>query len=134
MSLHIVKSFSRPWPLISAALLIHIGGAAAADSAGDVQKQMSELLAGRITTQSTPSSERHDERAVQPTGDVQELARRLLQGTTSSHVQGTQAMTRSGNAAAPAATLPERLLVHEDVQAMARRLLTGQRSAAAAGS
>jgi len=31
MSLHIVKSFSRPLALISAALLLHIGGAVAAD-------------------------------------------------------------------------------------------------------
>ena len=38
MSLHLVKSFSRPLSLISAALLLHIGGAMAADAAGDVQQ------------------------------------------------------------------------------------------------
>ncbi len=41
MSLHSVKSLNRPLTLTSAALLIHIGGAVAADSAGDVQQQMS---------------------------------------------------------------------------------------------
>ena len=52
MSLHIVKSFSRSSSLIAVALLIRIGGAVAADSAGDVQQQMRELLAGRVAARS----------------------------------------------------------------------------------
>jgi hypothetical protein len=120
MSLHIVKFFSRPLPLVSAALLIHIGGAVAADSAGDVQQQARELLAGRSPTQSAPPSERRADRAVPPTGDAQEQARRLLLG-----------VTRPDNAAAPVEfTVQKGVLVHGDAQAMARRLLLGQANAA----
>jgi hypothetical protein len=133
MSLHIVKSFSRPLPLISAALLIHIGGAVAADSAGDVQQQARELLAGRNATLSAQPSERRDDRTVRPTADVQEQARRLLLGVTDSRVQGTQAMTRPESAEG-VPTLKKDPLAHNDAQAMARRLLLGQRNAVAAGT
>jgi hypothetical protein len=133
MSLHIVKSFSRPLPLISAALLIHIGSTVAADPAGDVQQQMRELLAGRIATQSAQPSERRDDRTVRPTADVQELARRVLLGVADSRVQGTQAMTRPERAEG-VSTVQKGLLAHDDTQAMARRLLLGQRNAIAAGT
>jgi len=132
MSLHIVKSFSRPLTLISAALLIHIGGAVAADPAGDVQQQIREVLAGRSVIQSAPRSERRDERTGSPTADVQELARRVLLGVTDSRVQGTHAMTRPESAEG-VSTLQNGLLAHDDAQARARRVLLGQRNAVAAG-
>jgi len=116
--------------LISAALLIHVGGAVAADSAGDAQQQARELLAGRIATQSAPS-ERRAEGAVRPTGDAQERARRLLLGVTDSGVQGIKPITRPGNAAAPVElTVQKSMTGHGDAQAMARRLLLGQANAA----
>lgn len=132
MSLHVVKSFSRPLTLVSAALLIHIGSAVAADPAGDVQQQMRELLAGRMT-QSAQPSERRDDRTVRPTADVQELARRVLLGVTDSRVQGTQRMTRPERAEG-VSTVQTGLLGRDDAQAMARRLLLGQRNAVAAGT
>jgi len=95
MSLHLVKSFSRPLSLISAALLLHIGGAVAADAAGDVQQHMREVLAGGAVIRSAPSSERRDDTAGRPTPDAQELAKRLLLGITDSRIQGTRAMTQS---------------------------------------
>jgi hypothetical protein len=132
MSLHIVKSFSRPLAIISAALLIHVGGAVAADSAGDAQQQARELLAGRIATQSAPPSERRADSAVRSSGgDAQERARRLLLGVTDSDVQGTKPITRPDNAAAPVEfTVQKGVPVHGDAQAMARRLLLGQANAA----
>jgi hypothetical protein len=130
MSLHIVKFFSRPLPFILAALLIHVGGAVAADSAGDVQQQARELLAGRIATQSAPTSERRADGAVRPTGDAQEQARRLLLGVTDSGVQGSKPITRRDNAAAPVEFTPKGVLVHGDAQAMARRILLGRANAA----
>jgi hypothetical protein len=130
MSLHIVKFLGRPLSVISAALLIHVGGALAADSAGDAQQQARQLLAGTIATQSAPS-ERRAERAVRPTGDVQELARRVLLGVTDARVQGTKPITRPENAAAPVEfTVQKNVLAHGDAQAMARRLLLGQANAA----
>jgi hypothetical protein len=133
MSLHIVKSFSRSSSLIAVALLIRIGGAVAADSAGDVQQQMRELLAGRVAARSAPTTERHDDRTLRPTADVQELARRLLLGVTEASVHGTRATTESGSAGG-VFTLRKDLLAHDDAQAMARRLLLGQRTAAVAGT
>ena len=133
MSLHSVKSLNRPLTLTSAALLIHIGGAVAADSAGDVQQQMRELLAGRIATRAAQLSEQRDDATVRPTADVQELARRLLSGVTDSSVPGTQAMTRPESAEG-APTLQKGLRAHDDAQAMAQRLLLGQRNAVASGS
>jgi hypothetical protein len=131
MSLHVVKSFSRPLPLISAALLIHIGGAVAADAAGDVQQQMRELLAGKIATHSAQPSAGREDRTVRPTADAQELARRVVLSVSDSRVQGTQAMTRPENAEG---VLQGGSLAHNDAQAMARRLLLGQRNAVAAGT
>jgi hypothetical protein len=128
MSLHIVKSFSR-LSFISAALLIHIGGAVAADFARDVQQQARELLAGRVAQQSAPPSERRTDRAVKP-GDAQEQARRLLLGMTDSGVQSTKPMTRPDNAAAPVEFTQKGVLVHGDAQAMARRILLGRANAA----
>ena len=135
MSLHIVKSFSRPLSIISAALLIHVGGAVAADSAGDAQQQARELLAGRIATLSAPPSERRADEAVRATGDAQELARRLLRGVPDARVRGTEAITRAAQAAArDDSALRERPAVRGDAQAIAQRLLLGQRNATAAGS
>lgn len=131
MSLHIVKFLSRPLSVISAVLLIHVGGAVAADSAGDVQQQARQLLAGRITTHSAPPSERHADRAVRPTADAQELARRVLLGVGDSAGRGSKPTTRPNNAAAPVEfTVQKSGLGHGDAQAMARRLLLGQANAA----
>ena len=129
MSLHIVKFLSPPLVLISAALLIHVGGAVAADFAGDAQQQARELLAGRIATRSAPS-ERRAEGALRSTGDAQELARRLLLGVTDSGVQGIKPITRPDDAAAPVElTAQKSVLAHGDAQATARRLLLGQANA-----
>ena len=57
MSLHIAKLFSRPLALAAVALVIHVGTATAADSTGDTQQQMKELLTGTTTpAHSTPQS------------------------------------------------------------------------------
>ena len=130
MSLHIVKFLSRSLSLIAAALLVHVGVVVAADSAGDVQQQMRELLAGKIAPRSQPPSERRADRAVRPTGDAQELARRVLLGVTESGVQGTKSITRPDNAAAPVEFTDQKsVLFHGDAQAMARRILLGQSNA-----
>ena len=133
MSLHLVKSFRRSSSLTAAALLIHIGGAVAADAAGDVQQQMRELLAGKIATHSAQPSAGREDRTVRPTADAQELARRVVLSVSDSRVQGTQAMTRPESAAG-VSTLQAGSLAHNDAQAMARRLLLGQRNAVAAGT
>jgi len=135
MSLHLVKSLSRPLSLISAALLLHIGGAVAADAAGDVQQHMREVLAGGAVIRSVPPSEPRDDTAGRPAADAQELAKRLLLGVTDSRIQGTRAMTPAESVVkAGASSLRQGPLAHDDAQAMARRLLLGQRNAVASES
>jgi hypothetical protein len=133
MSLRIVKSFYRPLALVSAALLVPIGGAVAADYAGGgVQQQMRQVLAGRIATPATLTQQRA--RAAEAgAADAQELARRLLSGVTNSQVPGTPAITPPESADA-ALTLQKGLRAQNDAQSMAQRLLMGQRYAVAAGS
>jgi hypothetical protein len=124
MSLPIGKFFC-PSALIATALLIHTGTALAADAAGDLQQQMRELLAGRITAQSAQPSQRRDDRTVSRTADVLELERRLLLGATDSRAQGAEAMTRPDSAAGMS-TVKKDLLAHEDAQSSARHLLLGR--------
>src|ERR1700685_4561243 len=100
MSIHIPKSFTRSSSLIAAALLIRIGGAMAADSAGDVQQQMRELLAGKSATRSALTTESHDAVTPRRSADAQALARRLVRGVTDSRLKGTQAATPPENAVA----------------------------------
>ena len=76
MSLHSVNSFGRPLSLISAALLLHICGAVAADAPGDVQQQIRAVLAGRIAIESAPSPEGHDDSTEGATANSQELPMR----------------------------------------------------------
>jgi hypothetical protein len=85
MSLHIAKLFETPLALAGAALVIHIGAATAADSTGDIQQRMRDLLAGTIAVHSAPQSgARHDKVTARtlPTCDVQQ---QLLAGTIIAH-------------------------------------------------
>jgi hypothetical protein len=101
MSMRIVKSLSHPLLLISAALLLDVSGAAAADSANDAQQQMRQVLAGRIETQSPPPYGRRDEGVGQPATDAREYAARLLLGGTTRE-QGTRTNPQSQSVAVPA--------------------------------
>jgi hypothetical protein len=133
MSLHIAKCFNRPLALISAALLVHIGGAFAADSAGGTQQQVSDLLAGRAATGATQLSEKRDVGTLRPSADVQEPARRLLSGVADSRAPGSSAMTRPEIAEGPLSLHKGRRAAY-DAQAIAQRLLLGQPYGVAARS
>src|SRR5689334_10081839 len=100
MSLHVAKLFKSPLALASAALVIHISAAAAADSTGDIQQQMKELLAGTITAHSAPRSAPREGKVTEPTADAQELARQVLLGTAGSRLGGHEETKRSDAARA----------------------------------
>jgi len=130
MSLHIAKLFSRPLALASAALVIHIGAAAAADSTADVQQQARELLAGTTAAHSAPQSGLRDGKATRPTADAQELARQLLLGATGSRVGDAKTIKHSEIAGASRKTeLRGRPVAYGDAQAAARQVLLGQHHA-----
>jgi hypothetical protein len=126
MSIQTLKSFTRSSSLIAVALLIRIGGAMAADPAGDVQQQMRELLAGKVATRSALTTEWHDAGTAGTSADAQELARRLLLGVTDSRFKGTEVPAPPANAVAP----NDSILVQGYAQTMAQRLVLGLRHAA----
>ena len=82
---HIAKLFIRPLALAAAALFIHISVASAADSTGDIQQQMKELLTGTATAHFAPQSGPRDgARLTTRTVDSQEFVKQLLLGTAAS--------------------------------------------------
>lgn len=81
MSVPIARLFSRSLVLILAAFVIHIGVATAADSPGDIQQQMKELLVGTITAHRAPRSGPRDRRVTTRTADTQEFVKQHLLGT-----------------------------------------------------
>ena len=131
MSLHIAKHFSRPLALASAAFLIHIGAATAADSTGGLQEQMNALLAGATPAYSAPQSGPRDTSATTPTANAQELLSRVLLGTTGSRLGSTETTARSGIARVPNETESrERLVAYGNTQvAVVQQVLLGQHHA-----
>jgi hypothetical protein len=126
MSLHIAKFFSRPLALASAALVIHMGAATAADSTGDIQQQMKELLTGTSKAHSAPQSGPRDAKVTTRAVDSQEFVKQLLLGTTASPVGGAETMKYSEVAGASGQTKPEKRPASGDMQAAVREALLGQ--------
>jgi hypothetical protein len=130
MSLHIAKLFKSPLALASAALVFHISAATAADSPGDIQQQMRELLSGTITAHSAPQSGPREGNSTSPTPDAQELLKQLLLGTTGSRVGGHEAIQHS-EVAGPSREIDpkQRPVAYSDIPAAMRQLLLGQHHA-----
>jgi hypothetical protein len=124
MSLHIAKRFIRPLVLASAAILFHISVASAADSTGDVQQQMKELLTGTTTAHfASQSGPRDDDKVTARMVDSQEFVKQLLLGRTG---PGAQTSKRSGVAGDSAKTPGERSVAYRDPQAAVRHVLLGE--------
>jgi hypothetical protein len=118
MSFHSSKTVIRSLTPALAAVLLHIGTAAA----GDAQQQARELLLGGttarpLTAQSAPQTHR-------VVGDAQESARQLLLGVTTP-ASGQQRTDLSKATAKHA---------RGDAQVLAREVLVGRRGASAQGS
>ena len=111
MSLHIAKLFSRPLALASAALVIHIGTAPAADStSGDAQAAARQVLLGPSHANVAGAS-RKTEPQERPAarGDAQAAARQLL-----------LSQRRASDAPATGETQPQKRPVAYGAQAAAR--------------
>ena len=135
MSVPFAKFFSRPLSVASVALLTHVGGASAANSAVDVQQQIRELLAGTTMTHSAPRSEPGGDQASGPTVDMQESVKQFLLGASNLRVGGTHAINRpESRAVSRDPKRSETSLVRSDTQAAVRRVLLGQSNPAANGS
>jgi hypothetical protein len=113
MSMHIAKLFSRPLALASAALVIHIGAAAAADSTyGDAQAAARQVLLGPSRVEVAPRNSEPQEHLV-AYGDAQAAARQVLLGA--SHVEVAGASRRA----------EPRPVTYGDAQTAARQVLLG---------
>ena len=126
MSRHIAKLFKAPLVIASAALVMHIG-AATADSKGDIQQQMRELLSGTTPTHFVPQSESRDGKVTTRTVDSQEFVQQLLLGTAAFRVGGAETIKHPEVAQASGKTEPlKRAAASVDMQAQVRQLLLGQ--------
>ena len=114
MSHHIAKLFKAPLVLASTALAIHISTASAADSKGDIQQQVREMLSGTATTHFVV----HDSKVTTPAVDSQEFVKQLLLGTAAHRVGGSEVSGASGKTEAQKRP--------GDMQASVRQLLLGQ--------
>jgi len=124
MSPHIAKLI-RPLVLAAAAVFFHVSVASAADSTGDIQQQMQELLAGSTAAHVASQSGLRDHDTVSDrTVDPQEFVKQLLLGRAPS---GAETSKRSGVAGDSAKTQPaERSVAYRDSQAAVRQVLLGQ--------
>jgi hypothetical protein len=130
MSSHFAKLFGRPLVLASAALVLHIGAATAADSTADIQQQLQGVLAGTSTTHSAPKSGLRDDKLTSTSADAnaQEFVKQLLLGTTGSRVE---TIKHSDVAVASGGIESQkRAVTYSNAQAAAmRRVLLGQHDA-----
>lgn len=118
MSARNLKSFARFLAVGSAALLIQVGAAAAANRGPDIQAQMRDVLSGNITAHAALQTKAGQHDASASGGDAQAFARRLLQGWSASAGAGTRpAQQARETASAPAKS--------QDIQALVRRQLLG---------
>jgi hypothetical protein len=119
MSTQITKLFKNPLALASAALVIHIGAATAADSTGDIQQQVRDLLTGNTIAHSATRPQPSEGNATDPSVDSQEFVKQLLLGgiaSKHSEVAGAQSKTEP----------QQRPPAPSDMQAAVRKLLLGQ--------
>ena len=126
MSLHIAKLFEAPLLIASAALAIHIGSATAADSKGDIQQQMRQLLSGTTPTHFVPQSGPRDGKVPTRSVDSQEFVQQLLLGTAAYGGGGAETSKHSEVASASGKTEPQKRPVAYDMQALVREALLGQ--------
>jgi len=115
MSSQKLQSLGRFFAIGTAALLIQIGGVAAASQQADIQQQMQEVLSGRIEANLTSHAQAGRDEA--SATDAQAFVKRLLQGWSASAVAGARP-AKEHHVAANSAK-------YQDVQAMVRRELLG---------
>ncbi|HEY7887440.1 MAG TPA: hypothetical protein VIC29_04355 [Steroidobacteraceae bacterium] len=128
----IVNSSARSLPLAAAALLIHIGTAAAATSP-DFQTEVSAVLAGNIAARSSLQTNSTRGEPSGSNNDAQQFARLLLLGWSVSHPGRDRSAAQSGSRTAADVTR-RGARAQGDIQSMVRRFLMGKTSAARGAS
>jgi hypothetical protein len=116
MSLHITKTFGRSLALASAALLIHIGSAAAATSHGDFQQQVQQWLSGNIASHTLPQVATRSDDSSRSSVDPQKSVREFLRGSVASRALRAAGERLAGSSRS-----------QRDIQPTVRLLLRGSR-------
>jgi len=124
MSRQITNAFGRSLAIASAALLIHIGSAAAAAPQNDFQRQVSAVLAGTGATHSGLRARSARDEATGTKVDAQQFARQLLLGWSTSHPAraGSTVQPESADASDVSG---EDSGSQEDIQSTVQRFLRG---------
>jgi hypothetical protein len=122
MSSRTITTLAHSLTLVPAALILHSGAAAAANSVDNLLEQQRAVLAGRVVAVSVPANAHHAQ-SMRSTDDAQEHARRLLLDLPS-RARAERQLAASGARGS---------WVYGDAQVLAQHLLAG-RSSAAAGS
>lgn len=130
MSRKIARASASSLPF-AAALLIHIGTAAAATPSGDFQRQVSAVLAGNVAHVTQANSTSDETTGTQ--ADAQEFARQLLSGWSVSHPGRARSATELHSQAAADVTR-RASPAQDDFQSMVQRFLQGEKSAARGAS
>jgi hypothetical protein len=125
MSRQIINSFGRSLAVASAALLIHLGSAAAATPQSDFQSQVSAVLAGNIAGHSSPRTDSARDDATGSKVDAQESVRQLLLGRSASHPGLARRATQSQSLTA--SDVGDDSAAQEDAQTSVQRFLRGSR-------
>jgi hypothetical protein len=125
MSRQITNAFGRSLAIASAALLIHIGSAAAAAPQNDFQREVSAVLAGTGVTHSALQANSARAEATGTKVDAQQFARQLLLGWSTSHTAraGSAAQSESADASDVSG---EGSLSQGDIQSTVQRFLRGE--------
>ena len=97
MSRQITNTFGRSLAIASAALLIHIGSAAAAAPRNDFQRQVSAVLAGTGAAHATLRADSARDEATGTKVDAQQFARELLLGWSTSHPARAGSAAQAGS-------------------------------------
>jgi hypothetical protein len=127
MSRHIAKLFTRPLALAATALVLHVGVATAADSKGNIQQQVREMLTGTSTTHFVTQSGPHDAKVTPPAVDSQQFVKQLLLGTAAYRVGGRETSKHAEVSGASAKTEAQKRPVPSvDMQAAVQKMLLGQ--------
>jgi len=130
MSLHIVKFFKPQLVLASAALLLHMGAATAADYRNDTQAQVKGWLTGNTASRFAPQSGQLEGNVTSRPADSQEFIRQILLGRAGSQVGGAATIKVAERAGSSSETAPQpHAIAHGDTQAAVRQVLLGQQLA-----
>lgn len=125
MSRQITNTLGRSLAIASAALLIHIGSAAAAAPRNDFQSQVSAVLAGTSTAHATLRADAARDEATGTKIDAQQFARQLLLGWSASHPARADSAAPAGDTSA-AAVGDQDSSAHGDLQSTVQHFLRGE--------